>query len=75
MAGGVFKTKLTIIDKEGTMRKPNHWTCVLVAFLLVMGVSLWVTPGYAATKQIVIVGWGGSWEEGTKKAFGEPFEK
>jgi putative spermidine/putrescine transport system substrate-binding protein len=72
---GSFQNQANHIDKEGTMRKPNHWTCVLVAFLLVMGVSLWVTTGYAATKQIVIVGWGGAWEEGTKKAFGEPFEK
>jgi putative spermidine/putrescine transport system substrate-binding protein len=29
----------------------------------------------AADKKLVVVGWGGAWEQAAKKAFGDPFEK
>lgn len=47
------------------------WGLIFVFFLIIGN----VTSGNAASNQVVIVSWGGAWEEAAKKAFGEPFEK
>ncbi len=45
-------------------------------FILVI-LSLLILPqaGFAKERKIVMVGWGGAWEETMKEAFGDPFEK
>ena len=45
-------------------------------FILVI-LSLLILPqsGFAEERKLVMVGWGGAWEETMKKAFGDPFEK
>ncbi|MBW2059299.1 MAG: ABC transporter substrate-binding protein [Deltaproteobacteria bacterium] len=48
------------------------WVCVILAFVAVLVLT---NSGYAAQRKLVIVGWGGAWEEGIKKAFADPFEK
>lgn len=34
-----------------------------------------IHTGFAAERKLVMVGWGGAWEETMKKAFGDPFER
>jgi len=53
----------------------KHFNSRLLFILLIS--ALFVLPNFASAKErkIVIVGWGGAWEETMKKAFGDPFEK
>jgi putative spermidine/putrescine transport system substrate-binding protein len=53
-----------------TNKKMTTLAVVVVAFSL-----LFVSWAAAEEKKIVVVGWGGDWEAGAKKAFGDPFEK
>ena len=49
---------------------------ILVTVLLsTLTLSLFATASYGAERKLVMIGWGGSWDEGIKKAFTEPFTK
>ena len=54
------------------MKIRHSWIGVVVVLLTAF---LFVSSGYAAGKKLVMVGWGGAWEEAMKRAFGDPFEK
>ena len=50
-------------------------TWIIFLAVLFLGAFLLVNSGYASDRKVVIVGWGGAWEEAMKEAFGDPFEK
>lgn len=51
---------------------------VMIFGLILLAMVFFINqPGqvFAGADKLVVVGWGGAWEKGAKKAFGEPFEK
>ena len=48
---------------------------IIVSLILIALVFVWGSHTMAQEKKVVLISWGGVWEEAVKKAFGEPFEK
>lgn len=48
---------------------------ILITLICLSLIFMWTTRSMAQEKKLVIISWGGVWEEGIKKAFGDPFEK
>lgn len=53
--------------------KIGQWKIIFIIVFLALFLA--IHSGFAEERKIVMVGWGGAWEETMKKAFGDPFEK